>query len=138
MQEKELRGARYLKGIEDHPFAKEIKRFIAQELPKLDYQPTLDKYEELIQYFSDAACGKDDGERLLAKKCEALLGCNDRYYLLVNLLGREDAKHLWIFDRCREVEADPDGHVDLWARYHFKAVRIQRISAYAVRLASTR
>ena len=50
-----------------------------------------------------------------------LLCLADLYYLLVCVCGRKDMLNEFAFARCREVEAAPDGRLDLWAREHFKS-----------------
>ncbi len=100
--DRKLKGERYLKTRRNEPLA----RFILEDLRYLDYQETLDWYVRIVPH--------------LDLNGRALLGCNDRYFLLTGLLRRVDLLHPWLFDRCREVEKNPDGHIDLWARYHGK------------------
>jgi len=45
----------------------------------------------------------------------------DLFFLLYYILGRKDISHQWLFERCREVQASPDGHLDLWFRDGYKS-----------------
>jgi phage terminase large subunit-like protein len=51
----------------------------------------------------------------------------DLFFLLTHGLKRPDADHDWLYARCREVQASPDGHLDLWARDHYKAVEVNEV-----------
>jgi predicted phage terminase large subunit-like protein len=101
---------------------------------KLDFTPAEVKklrslpVKECIQYWDDV----EDMYRKENKLPQAvrMLVKADLFYLLVRVCKRTDIlpcvnrkgyiDNQFAFERCREVEAEPDGYVDLWAREHWK------------------
>ena len=84
-------------------------------IPVADIQ-ALTLTEAITFYAAVAAMADMDVSRWLC--------LNDRFFLLTCVLGLTYMNNPWCYARCREVEASPDGWLDLWSRGHFKSTII--------------
>ena len=76
----------------------------------------IEQYSQILQL-----ADTDGGVPAINMACAELCK-HDLFYLLAFAMNRKDVRCSdWLFDRCAEVQNNPDGNLDLWAREHYKS-----------------
>ncbi len=83
----------------------------------MSHLQTLDDYRLFVEKF--ASCEPSEKVEIGRYLCRT-----DLFFLLWFACGRNDLAHPWLLERCKEVQAQPDDCLDLWARGHYKSTII--------------
>ena len=96
-----------------------------EKLTQCDLHPPLRRSEspEMAQLWWDTI---QQCSPLARREHLRWLGRNDLFFLAVYMLNRkhfirDERTAKWTFDRCKEVQDDPNGFADLWPRASFKS-----------------
>lgn len=74
----------------------------------------LEQYDTLIAALDE--CSEAERVDRMRHLCRT-----DLFFLVRYVCNRPDLHHPFFFERCRELQAEPDGYCDLWAREHGKS-----------------
>lgn len=85
-----------------------------------DLPQTIEQYKPLLTSLQQLWATDPKAAQIVSRT----LCRTDLYFLLRYGMSRADLEKPWLFDRCREVQANPDGYLDLWSRDHYKSTLI--------------